>query len=130
MRPKLLFIILFFISLQLPAQKKNPIVASKTTSTYKPISADCPQAIKINVTTGSYYGPTFPSNGFGQKQEFTTNNSLTFEGEHNSAWYLLSVTRDGELVFEIVPQDTTNDYDFLLYNYTDSTFCDALQKIN
>ena len=94
----------------------------------KPISADCKKAIPILLNTNVIYGPTLSPIGFGEIQEFKTNNPSTFEGEHNSAWYLLSVTRDGELAFDIVPEDSTNDYDFLLYTYTDSTFCDQLQK--
>jgi outer membrane protein OmpA-like peptidoglycan-associated protein len=99
-----------------------------TVAASKPISADCKKAIPILLNSNVVYGQTLPTNGFGELQEFKTNNSSTFEGEHNSAWYLLSVTRNGELAFDIIPLDTTNDYDFLLYAYTDSTFCDALHK--
>ena len=129
MRINLLTFLLFFISSFSFSQKKDDFAPKKNyTPITKPISADCSKPILINVSNGSFYGATIPPKGFGEIQEFTTNNSLTFEGEHNSAWYLLTVTRDGELVFDIVPQDTTNDYDFLLYSYTDSTFCDVLQK--
>ena len=129
MRINFLTLLLFFISLFSFSQKNNaPIPKKINTPITKPISSDCSKPILINVSSGSVYGVTTPPKGFGELQEFPTNSSLTFEGEHNSAWYLLSFTRDGEFVFDIVPQDTTNDYDFLLYKYTDSTFCDAILK--
>lgn len=130
MRINLLTLLLISLSVFSFAQKKPVATPNKPVfnNNPRPISPDCSKPIKINVTTESYYGQTFAPNGFGEEQEFKTNNSLTFEGEHNSAWYLLSMSRDGELIFEIVPKDTANDYDFLLYAYTDSTFCDALQK--
>ncbi len=124
-------LLLYSVSLFSYAQKKAEIKPKKVNNPVtftKPISADCSNPIKINVAAGTNYGVTVPPKGFGEIQEFTFANSLTFEGEHNSSWYLLSITRDGELVYEIVPQDTTNDYDFLLYNYKDSTFCNELQK--
>lgn len=95
---------------------------------YRAVSADCKKPIPIELKNTFAYGPTNPPNGFGDHQEFKLNNKTTFEGEHNSAWYLLSISRNGELIFDILPQDTTNDYDFLIYNFTDSTFCDQLQK--
>src|SRR5690606_7413921 len=42
------------------------------------------------------------------------------------AWYLLKIRQEGELRFEIVPTDTTNDYDFLIYPYRDTGFCQKL----
>ena len=129
MRTHLLTLLLIFISFFSFSQKKDDFTPKKIyTPITKTISADCSKPILINVSNGSFYGATIPPKGFGDLQEFKTNNSLTFESEHNSAWYLLSMSRDGELVFEIVPKDTANDYDFLLYSYTDSNFCETLQK--
>lgn len=113
------------------AKSKETVVAKHPIApTTKAISSDCRKAIPILLNNNVIYGPTLSPNGFGDEQEFKTNYSCTFEGEHNSAWYLLSVAKDGELVFDIIPRDTTNDYDFLLYAYTDSTFCDQFKKSN
>ncbi len=112
-----LFQSVFCFSQNKPAPKNN-----------RAVSADCKKPIPIELKSSYTYGPTVPPKGFGDHQEFKLNNNITFEGEHNSAWYLLSISKDGELIFDIVPQDTTNDYDFLIYTYTDSAFCDALQK--
>ena len=93
------------------------------------IAGDCHDAVPITLVKPSQYGPTQSPHLFGAKQEITStdrNSEVSFAQEHNSAWYLLSIKYDGELTFEIVPTDSTNDYDFLLYPYRDSTFCDQL----
>src|SRR6218665_235529 len=94
---------------------------------HKPFAGDCAAAVSITINTNSYYGPTFPPYGFGKVQEIKEHTPQLFEQEHNTAWYLLNITRNGEFVFEIVPEDSTNDYDFMLLKYTDSTFCDAFR---
>ena len=94
-------------------------------------ACDCKDAVKININKAATYGLTLPPLGYGGIQEITSKNKsdkLAFEKEHNSAWYLLNISFDGEFTFEVIPQDTANDYDFLLYKYTDSSFCNSLQK--
>lgn len=97
----------------------------------KPVAADCDKAIPIKVFKKARYGPTAAPDGFGERQEIvarTSNSTTAFEREHNSAWYLLRMYFDGEIIFDIKPADSSNDYDFILYRYTDSSFCDALLK--
>lgn len=89
----------------------------------KPVSGDCASAIPINVNTGMWYGLTDAPSGHGAQQEMTRHSPYLFEEEHNTAWYLLNITRTGMLSFTIVPEDTSNDYDFVLFPYTDSSFC-------
>ena len=92
-------------------------------------TCDCKDAIKINIQKNTKYGLTAPPDGFGAVQEIVEHNKsdkYAFEKEHNSAWYLLNINFDGDFVFEIVPKDTANDYDFILYKYSDSSFCDDL----
>ncbi len=103
-------------------QNKPTIIASTK------IAYDCKDAVKININKNSIYGPTVSPNGFGTIQEITSkaNEKKYFEQEHNSSWYLLNINNDGDLAFQIIPKDSSNDYDFLLYKYIDSTFCDAL----
>ncbi|HLC84015.1 MAG TPA: hypothetical protein VJI69_09295, partial [Bacteroidia bacterium] len=87
MRINFLTLLLFFISLFSFSQKNNaPIPKKINTPITKPISSDCSKPILINVSSGSVYGVTTPPKGFGELQEFPTNSSLTFGGEHNSAW--------------------------------------------
>ncbi len=123
---------MFFISAA--AQKNStkkitaePVIPKENAKT----ACDCKDAVKININKTTTYGLTQPPVGFGSIQEITAKNKSdksAFEEEHNSAWYLLDINYSGELVFDIIPQDSSNDYDFLLYKYTDSTFCEALQK--
>lgn len=46
-----------------------------------------------------------------------------FEEEHNTAWYLINAKLTGELVLDIIPTDTLNDVDFILFNNIDTSFC-------
>ncbi len=92
-------------------------------------NCDCKTAITINLLKKFKYGLTNAPNGFGSVMEIKAKNKSdksAFEQEHNTAWYLLNINRDGELTLDIIPQDSTNDYDFLLYNYTGSHFCEDL----
>jgi outer membrane protein OmpA-like peptidoglycan-associated protein len=88
---------------------------------------DCKDAVFLNLTKATSCNYINSPKGFGI-QEIKSNNKTdkVFEQEHNSTWYLLSAKNDGKLIFEILPIDSTNDYDFLLYRYTDSTFCSNL----
>jgi outer membrane protein OmpA-like peptidoglycan-associated protein len=95
----------------------------------KPIGQDCKKAVVLTLNNRLFYGITQSPIGFGEIQEIKKGNQNLFEEEHNSAWYLLSITRDGELIFDIIPEDSTNDYDFLLYSYSDSNFCADFSKI-
>ncbi|MES2591840.1 MAG: OmpA family protein [Bacteroidota bacterium] len=94
-------------------------------------ACDCRDAVNINVEKVTSYGLTIPPIGFGTIQEIKSKNKkdkFSFEEEHNTAWYLLNIKFEGDFVFEIIPQDTTNDYDFLLYKYTDTSFCEKLLR--
>ncbi|MBL7711347.1 MAG: OmpA family protein [Chitinophagaceae bacterium] len=98
---------------------------------YKPLAADCDKAITLRITQKTTYGPTLAPNGFGERQEIVAqskNSNTAFEQEHHSAWYLLKMAFDGQLSFDITPQDSSNDYDFILYAYTDSCFCAQVQQ--
>ena len=97
-----------------------------STHPLKPIACDCKKALKLTLGWNSKYGPTNDTKGFGDIQEIPVKDKHSkyyFETEHHSAWYLLKMNTEGELVFDIVPADPTNDYDFLLFKYTDTSFC-------
>ena len=89
-------------------------------------SNDCLFAIEINPDTT--FGPTTPPNGGGRVMEIMSapHYSNLFEYEHNTVWYKLSTPYTGRLIFTITPTDPTNDYDFLLYKYTDQYFCNRV----
>lgn len=109
--------------------KKNVPEAKPDTAK---VACDCMDAIKINLAKATMYGKTLAPQGYGKVQELkakSKTDKLSFEVEHNTAWYLLNPSFDGELIFDIIPTDSSNDYDFLVYKYTDSSFCgDILTK--
>jgi outer membrane protein OmpA-like peptidoglycan-associated protein len=91
----------------------------------KPIfgmASDCEKAADIPINRNKIYGPTAAPSGFGDIQEITAKRKLLFEKEHYTAWYRLSIERDGELVFEVVPTNPKDDYDFVVFKY-DETLC-------
>jgi len=97
----------------------------------KPIASDCNKAIKIPFDKKGFYGPTVPPDGYGEIQEIKSNkkNDLYFfEKEHNSAWYYFDVKTNGTIALTITPLNPKDDYDFLLFKYTDSCFCNDLVK--
>ncbi|OFY88985.1 MAG: hypothetical protein A3K10_17805 [Bacteroidetes bacterium RIFCSPLOWO2_12_FULL_31_6] len=87
----------------------------------------------MKILTDSVY---FPRNisGYGNKLEFSKNNSYnknTFENETNSKWYLITMQDSGVFTFDIKTLNISNDWDFILYRYTDK-FCEKIeaQKIS
>ena len=123
---RLLFI-LFLLSVTCISFCQEPKLISKKLS---PVSSDCSHPIVIKLSKSTVYGPTVAPADFGKQKEISGNkkSKYYFEEEHHSAWYAFSIPVDGDLVFEIVPEDINDDYDFLLFKYTDSTFCEQVNK--
>lgn len=117
-----LAIFLVFCSSLLYAQNK----ANGGIPALKPIACDCKKAVNISIDWNTTYGPTVDTKGYGDIQEIPVRDKHSkyyFETEHNSAWYLIRPLHDGELVFDIIPENPSDDYDFLLFKYTDTNFC-------
>ena len=103
-----------------------PGVSQKGAKPLPRISGDCRNAVTIAISQSCKYGPTEAPRSFGNVQEIVTsdkNSEVSFTQEHNSAWYLLIIKYDGELTFDVIPTDSMDDYDFLLYPYRDSSLC-------
>ncbi|MEA3495265.1 MAG: OmpA family protein [Bacteroidota bacterium] len=86
--------------------------------------ADCMGAMKIS--TENTFGPTNAPEGYGKKLEFSGNkigNKYFFEKEHNTVWYKFIILYDGFLVFDIIPTNVNDDYDFSIYKYKRGNFC-------
>ena len=67
--------------------------------------------------------------GHGQFREFIGNDksgNLFMEQENYSAWYEFESQYDADLIFRIIPDTATDDYDFTLYKYSDENFCEYL----
>ena len=95
--------------------------------TCDPISAvpntqDCLGAIAVcntsYSTTNSYSGTGNISN------EINTSNSCLASGEKNDVWYTFTVVNSGSLIFTITPNQSTDDYDWAIYNLTNASCSD------
>lgn len=89
-------------------------------------SNDCLFAIELNPDVA--YGPTTPPKDAGRLMEITRdkNNPYAFECEHNSVWYKFTAPYSGNLEIFITPNSEWDDYDFMVYRYTDVYFSNHL----
>lgn len=85
-------------------------------------SNDClfPIALQPDVM----YGPTAAPKGGGRVMEVMADQKHPnlFDYEHNSVWYKFVVPYNGDLEISIVQTNPMDDYDFLLYRYTNDYF--------
>lgn len=86
-------------------------------------NADAKGAIEI---TDSIAGPFNISLGYGVSQEFKQREIW----ESNSAWFKFTVDHDTTLTFDIVPIDSVDDYDFVLFKCLDGSCIDKNGKMN
>jgi outer membrane protein OmpA-like peptidoglycan-associated protein len=89
-------------------------------------SNDCLFAIELQPDVA--YGPTTAPQGAGRQLEVVRdkNNPHVFEYEHNSTWYKFTVPYSGNLEIAITPNSEWDDYDFIVYRYTDVYFSNHL----
>ena len=127
---KSLSLVLLFISLSFFIQAQVTQVVPVVT---KNTAGDCSEAIELKFDKVCLYGPTKAPTSFGEMQEIkgTKGGTMYFEEEHNTAWYTFVCMHDGSITLEVSPSKTTDDYDFMLFKYNDSTFCEKVvaQKV-
>lgn len=118
MRSVFTTLFLCFLLVHIQAQNKYLI---------KPENADCSRPIEIKDTL---FGPTNAPAGYGSVMEISgSKNSLyEFEQEHNTVWYYFRIWSDCDICIDIVPVDPKDDYDFILYKYTDRNFCSDIKN--
>lgn len=91
-------------------------------------------AIRSIEIKDSIFGPTNVCLGFGAVQEYFEKTNLNDHGkpiyikEENSAWFRIKFDRDTLLVFDIVPVDPTNDYDFMLFKCPGNSCIESIQS--
>ena len=75
------------------------------------------------------YGPTTAPQGAGRVMEVQADSKHPNlpEFEHNSVWYKFSVPYNGKLDIAVTQQDLADDYDMLVYKYTDVYFSNHVQ---
>ncbi len=84
-------------------------------------NADCDKLLKLTDTI--YQAKNI--SGFGQKIEFKNNfndDISSFPEESNSIWYLFQVPATGNFTFDIISNNESDDWDFLLFEHK-SQFC-------
>lgn len=89
-------------------------------------SNDCLFAIPLQLDVP--YGPTTAPQGAGRLQEIRRDksNRYVFDYEHNTVWYKFEVPYNGDLNIAITQVNPMDDYDFLVYRYTDVYFSNHL----
>jgi len=73
---------------------------------------DCNNAISVCQQS---YTQTVSYSGYGSVQDFPPYSTCLLTGETNSVWYIFTVQNSGSFILTI---NTSNDYDFALYNIT------------
>jgi outer membrane protein OmpA-like peptidoglycan-associated protein len=109
-----------------------PVIFSAQKKLPDSVYCDCAKARPV-ILRGTYkLGPTLVPNGAGNINEISVKQLKTkfaFEKEHHSAWYKLIVNIDGNLVFDILPENPDDDYDFMIFKAEYKNFCDTFLKL-
>ncbi len=114
-------IILIFLSYSLFGQK----------SKFDTVFCDCEVAREIKLVGNKKVGITIPPPGPGLMNEINhskNKSQFVFEKEHHSAWYKLLILTNGTLVFDIIPNQLNDDYDFVIFKSGTGNFCDSLKN--
>ncbi|MFL2579634.1 MAG: OmpA family protein [Parvicellaceae bacterium] len=90
-------------------------------------AGDCYSAIEINPINKLLFNCS--PKGFGNQLEIKNNSSKSiffFEKEHNTIWLKFNCPYNALMCFDIIPNDTTYDFDFLLFKNEGNNFCKNL----
>ncbi len=126
---------LVFSAGNIQGQNKGKTTKGKTVKPVKqePVNVELPAnsndcLFAIELMPDVPFGPTQAPQGAGRIQEIMRdrNNPNVFEYEHNSTWYKFTVPYSGNLEISITPNNEWDDYDFLVYRYTDVYFSNRL----
>lgn len=89
-------------------------------------NADCENAINLG---DSLPQPFVSIGGHGEIQEMwgdKTESNIFFQKEENSSWYTLVAPYSAQLSFEIIPENSESDIDFLLFEAVDNNVCEMI----
>ena len=127
----LILLLSFGLAAQSKSKKKKPkkpVPAAPVEVTLPDRCSDCffPVTLQVDVP----FGPTEPLRGSGYVNEIhrDAQTKNVFESEHNSIWYFLTIPYDGKLLIDITPKSFSDDYDFIVYKYTDKYFCNRVER--
>lgn len=135
MRKIIILSLVVLLSMGLVAQTKRTKKKKPAPKPVAPVEVtlpercfDCFFAVKLEADVP--FGPTEPLRGPGYVNEIhrDAQTKNVFEQEHNTVWYTLDIPYDGKLLIDIEPKSYSDDYDFLVYKYTDKYFCNRVEK--
>jgi len=107
MRPSIIICWIFFVVSNYSFSQE--LISIKNAST-------CESAIEISTLTK--FGPTTPP-----KEEKLISSKNPFDRPQYPSWYKFTIERDGVLLFDIIPIDQQDNYDFILYKITTDNYC-------
>ena len=113
------FILFLFFSSSLSAQKiphQHPSSPSRNGT----INQDCESPIPLCHVP---FIQTHQFSGYGNDTVINSLTSCLGNGEENCVWYSLTTTSAGNLGFTLIIPDTTDDYDWAVYNMTGGAGC-------
>ena len=92
------------------------------------VGQDCFSAVQVCYAS---FTQSVLTPGYGTVQElaYPANTSCLASGEQNSNWYIFTVNTPGTLEFEILPNAITDDYDWAIFNIT-NTGCAGISSGN
>ena len=108
--------------------KKGKTQVSEISLTELPYNSnDCLFAIPLNVD--QTFGPTTAPQGAGRVMEVMADKRHPNlpEFEHNSVWYKFTVPYNGKLDIAVTQINPADDYDMVVYKYTDVYFSNHIQ---
>jgi len=74
---------------------------------------------------------TFGSTGIGKIMEISDSDPKSlyyFEKEHNANWFKFEIKDDVSITFEIIPDNPSDDIDFILFKYDMDGFCERIKQ--
>lgn len=86
---------------------------------------DCATALHVQTPTYT----TGPVSGYGSKQEisgFPLKHPSLFPSEEHSFWYKIVIPADGLFTFNLIPEQATDDWDFVLHLLDENKSCEQL----
>src|SRR5688572_5275229 len=102
------FFIYNFSVVQIPGLTITPILSKNGNSDFN-------TAVEIK---DSIFGPINVTQGYGKKMEYRHKDDY-YMSEENSAWFKFTIDYDTLLIFDLVPKDPRDDYDFILFKCPD-----------